>query len=168
MATIGWSQERTDEVLVPVIRDMNRREAEGTQSNITKFFEGGVGVGSVGNARERGAGSKRMVAAVGRLKGRKSGLNVEDMQSVEVRAAEWAKKERKAVEKGSRKEKGQGKGKMTPATAAEAEVPAQEDAETDDEGAGMDDDDEDETQAEKNKRKAKGKTGPAKKRKTKD
>ncbi|KAL6250301.1 DNA repair protein rad2 [Rhinocladiella similis] len=45
MATIGWSQERTDEILVPVIRDMNKREVEGTQSNITRFFSGGVGVG---------------------------------------------------------------------------------------------------------------------------
>ncbi|CAK7198846.1 DNA repair protein rad2 [Sporothrix eucalyptigena] len=46
MATIGWSQERTDEVLVPVIRDMNRREVEGTQSNITRFFTGTVGSGA--------------------------------------------------------------------------------------------------------------------------
>ncbi|CAK7237196.1 DNA repair protein rad2 [Sporothrix bragantina] len=46
MATIGWSQERTDEVLVPVIRDMNRRETEGTQSNITRFFTGAVGAGA--------------------------------------------------------------------------------------------------------------------------
>ncbi|KAK0981993.1 DNA repair protein rad2, partial [Friedmanniomyces endolithicus] len=41
MATIGWSAERTDEVLVPVIRDMNRRADEGTQANITAFFDGG-------------------------------------------------------------------------------------------------------------------------------
>ncbi|EFW98861.1 DNA excision repair protein rad2 [Grosmannia clavigera kw1407] len=46
MSTIGWSQDRTDEVLVPVIRDMNRREAEGTQSNITRFFSGAVGSGA--------------------------------------------------------------------------------------------------------------------------
>lgn len=45
MATIGWSQERTDEVLVPVIRDMNKRGVEGTQANITRFFTGSVGVG---------------------------------------------------------------------------------------------------------------------------
>jgi len=45
-ATIGWTQERTDEVLVPVIRDMNRREKEGTQSNITQFLGGSVGVGA--------------------------------------------------------------------------------------------------------------------------
>ncbi|KAF2454265.1 hypothetical protein BDY21DRAFT_267496, partial [Lineolata rhizophorae] len=46
MATVGWSAERTDEVLVPVIRDMNRRELEGTQSNITHFFSGTVGAGA--------------------------------------------------------------------------------------------------------------------------
>jgi len=85
MATIGWSQERTDEVLVPVIRDMNRRETEGTQSNITQFFSGGVGVGArqrVGNGEgeaARGSGeafaprrraegkSKRLESALGRM-----------------------------------------------------------------------------------------------------
>ncbi|KAK3116020.1 DNA repair protein rad2 [Teratosphaeriaceae sp. CCFEE 6253] len=75
MATIGWSPERTDEVLVPVIRDMNRRADEGTQANITAFFDGGVGVGASGvNAkgeafapRKRGAGSKRMGSALGKM-----------------------------------------------------------------------------------------------------
>ncbi|KAK5096564.1 DNA repair protein rad2 [Lithohypha guttulata] len=47
MATIGWSQDRTDEILVPVIRDMNKRDVEGVQSNITRFFAGGVGAGTV-------------------------------------------------------------------------------------------------------------------------
>ncbi|KAL5348967.1 DNA repair protein rad2 [Pseudogymnoascus australis] len=46
MATIGWTPERTDEVLVPVIQDMNRREAEGTQANITRYFDGAVGAGA--------------------------------------------------------------------------------------------------------------------------
>ncbi|KAL8636383.1 MAG: hypothetical protein Q9226_009262 [Calogaya cf. arnoldii] len=80
MATIGWTQERTDEVLVPVIRDMNRRDMEGTQANITQFFGGGTGAG----ARQHGKGannnnsafaprrrvegkSKRMENALGRL-----------------------------------------------------------------------------------------------------
>ena len=78
MATIGWSQDRTDEVLVPVIKDMNRRENEGTQANITQFFSGGVGLG--GNPSGGGGGgnafaprrrldgkSKRMETALGRL-----------------------------------------------------------------------------------------------------
>ncbi|MCJ1231488.1 DNA repair protein rad2 [Toensbergia leucococca] len=83
MATIGWSQERTDEVLVPVIRDMNRRENEGTQANITQFFGGGVGLGAArrsGGGGGGGAGttafaprrrvegkSRRMEDALGRL-----------------------------------------------------------------------------------------------------
>lgn len=79
MATIGWSQERTDEVLVPVIRDMNRRADEGTQSNITAFFEGGVGIGAAGATKSsaRGEGfaprkrvaesSKRMGSALTRM-----------------------------------------------------------------------------------------------------
>ncbi|MCJ1448471.1 MAG: DNA repair protein rad2 [Stictis urceolatum] len=60
MATIGWSQERADEILVPVIRDMNKREQEGTQSNITQFFGGSVGTGS---ARQRGAAAPGEVSA---------------------------------------------------------------------------------------------------------
>ncbi|KAI0103577.1 PIN domain-like protein [Daldinia grandis] len=70
MSTIGWSEERTDEVLVPVIRDMNRREAEGTQSNITRYFEGTVGVGAkeAFAPRQRVQGSKRMAEAVNKLR----------------------------------------------------------------------------------------------------
>ncbi|KAH6847451.1 hypothetical protein B0I37DRAFT_145161 [Chaetomium sp. MPI-CAGE-AT-0009] len=73
MNTVGWGQERTDEVLVPVIRDMNKRDAEGTQSNITRFFSGSVGVGAAEAfaPRQRGAGgSKRMADAVSRLRAR--------------------------------------------------------------------------------------------------
>ena len=74
MATIGWSQERTDEVLVPVIKDMNRRENEGTQANITQFFQGGVGIGGRESAQQGSAPrrrvqgkSQRMENALGRL-----------------------------------------------------------------------------------------------------
>ena len=76
MATIGWSQDRTDEVLVPVIKDMNRRENEGTQANITQFFGGGVGIGGKSNGgggsafaprRRLDGKSKRMETALGRL-----------------------------------------------------------------------------------------------------
>jgi DNA excision repair protein ERCC-5 len=92
MATIGWSQERTDEVLVPVIRDMNRRMDEGTQANITKFFNGAVGVGAAGKGpggeafapRKRLAGaSKRMGGALERMavqaEKRRSGGQVEEV-----------------------------------------------------------------------------------------
>ncbi|KAL9042359.1 MAG: hypothetical protein Q9214_003805, partial [Letrouitia sp. 1 TL-2023] len=77
MATIGWSQERTDEVLVPVVKDMNRREIEGTQANITQFFGGGTGVGAKQNINGGNSGfaprrrmegkSKRMENALGKL-----------------------------------------------------------------------------------------------------
>ncbi|GAB1310862.1 DNA repair protein rad2 [Madurella fahalii] len=76
MTTIGWGQERTDEVLVPVIRDMNRRDMEGTQSNITRYFTGSVGTGvkEAFAPRQRGdKGSKRMADAVSRLKAKAGG-----------------------------------------------------------------------------------------------
>ena len=92
MATIGWTQERTDEVLVPVIKDMNRRENEGTQANITRFFAGGVGVGGRDSGASQGAAppagqgfaprrraegkSKRMESALGRLHERAKGRSV--------------------------------------------------------------------------------------------
>ncbi|KAL1625101.1 DNA repair protein rad2 [Neofusicoccum ribis] len=65
MSTIGWSSERTDEVLVPVIRDMNNREREGTQSNITAFLAEGSRVGAGAWApRKRDGGSGRLVNAL--------------------------------------------------------------------------------------------------------
>ncbi|KAJ5959895.1 XPG/RAD2 endonuclease [Penicillium vulpinum] len=67
MTTIGWSQERTDEVLVPVIRDMNRREQEGTQSNITQFMQGPQGAGAFA-PRARTGGPSRMEKAFSRLR----------------------------------------------------------------------------------------------------
>lgn len=75
MATIGWSKERTDEVLVPVIKDMNKRDVEGTQSNITRFFTGSVGAGAKDAfaPRQRAQGSKRMAAAVDKLRSSASG-----------------------------------------------------------------------------------------------
>ncbi|CAG8981806.1 hypothetical protein HYALB_00004749 [Hymenoscyphus albidus] len=108
MATIGWSQERTDEVLVPVIRDMNRREAEGTQSNITRFFEGAVGQGAVGARSEaaiaRGeGGSKRMREAVGRLKKRKDGDPLG--KTFSDQASEWARKKAREEERENEKAK---------------------------------------------------------------
>ncbi|CAL3970355.1 unnamed protein product [Diplocarpon coronariae] len=93
MATIGWTQERTDEVLVPVIRDMNRRAQEGTQSNITRFFEGAVGAGanaSSGPGRER-VGSRRMRDAVGKLKASKAAQEPLKMTYADVGRA-WAER----------------------------------------------------------------------------
>lgn len=72
MATIGWSQDRTDEVLVPVVRDMNRRENEGTQANITAFLgeKGAVGAGAFAPRRKDMGKSKRMEGALSKLAAR--------------------------------------------------------------------------------------------------
>lgn len=64
MATVGWSQDRIDEVLVPVIRDMNQKQAEGTQSNITHFFDGGTGAGAFAPRKRAEGKSKRMERAM--------------------------------------------------------------------------------------------------------
>ncbi|KAM0667525.1 hypothetical protein ACQRIU_003390 [Beauveria bassiana] len=82
MATIGWTKERTDEVLVPVIRDMNRRGVEGTQSNITRFFGGGVGAGAreAFAPRQTAGASKRMAAAVDKLRRNTAGDEADTAQ----------------------------------------------------------------------------------------
>lgn len=97
MATIGWSKERTDEVLVPVIRDMNKREIEGTQSNITRFFGGSVGAGARETfaPRQRVQGSKRMAAAVDRLRANIAGEGA----APEVDESSGANKRRKTTKK---------------------------------------------------------------------
>lgn len=38
MYNVGWSQGKVDEVMIPLIRDMNKKRAEGTQSTIGEFF----------------------------------------------------------------------------------------------------------------------------------
>ncbi|KAF3909217.1 hypothetical protein ABW20_dc0103140 [Dactylellina cionopaga] len=64
MATIGWTSDRTDEVLVPVIRDMNRKVAEGNQVNITNFFSGTTGAGAFAPRVREANKSKRMESAL--------------------------------------------------------------------------------------------------------
>ena len=119
MATIGWTQDRTDEVLVPVIRDMNRREQEGTQANITRYFDGAVGAGvnAGGGGRDR-VTSKRMKDAVGKLRAKKGGDNPLGKTFAEV-GQEWAKKndlgwtereQEKLWGKGGKRGKGKGRG----------------------------------------------------------
>ncbi|PYH49669.1 ssDNA endodeoxyribonuclease RAD2 [Aspergillus saccharolyticus JOP 1030-1] len=85
MSTIGWSQERTDEILVPVIRDMNRREQEGTQSNITNFFTGPQGAGAFA-PRVRSGGQSRMEKAFRRLQ-QQAGNIQEEPEAVDGEAA---------------------------------------------------------------------------------
>lgn len=38
MYNVNWSQERVDEVMIPLIRDINKRKKEGTQSTLGEFF----------------------------------------------------------------------------------------------------------------------------------
>ncbi|KAF2110028.1 hypothetical protein BDV96DRAFT_501784 [Lophiotrema nucula] len=116
---IGWSRERTDEVLVPVIKDMNRREKEGTQSNITRFFEGSVGAGAFaprvrdagtdgpsGKKKGKAAAGKRLANALTRLaeKERSRGDGEEDVEDEgaagDVEPAEVERK-RKSTKKGT-------------------------------------------------------------------
>jgi DNA excision repair protein ERCC-5 len=96
---IGWSWERTDEVLVPVIKDMNRREKEGTQANITRFFEGSVGAGAFaprvrnvastsgpsGKKKGKAAAGKRLGAALSKLaerEGARGGIDEDEEETV--------------------------------------------------------------------------------------
>jgi DNA excision repair protein ERCC-5 len=150
MATIGWTQERTDEVLVPVIRDMNRRETEGTQSNITRFFQGAVGAGA-STSGKRDVASKRMREAVGKLKAKKTGNGAVSGTSATFadEAAEWAKRndlswterEKEKVRKG----RGKGKGKKRAAVEVEnepeevEEYPTAAEVDADDESGSGDD-----------------------------
>lgn len=38
MYNVGWSQSKVDEVMLPLIRDMNKKRAQGTQSTLGEFF----------------------------------------------------------------------------------------------------------------------------------
>ena len=62
MYNVSWSQARVDEVMVPLIRDMNRKKAEGTQSTISEFFPQEY----IQTRKEIGLG-KRMKTAAQRL-----------------------------------------------------------------------------------------------------
>ncbi|CAK4033821.1 related to 5^-3^ exonuclease [Lecanosticta acicola] len=132
MSTIGWSQERTDEVLVPVIKDMNRRLDEGTQSNITAFFDGSVGIGAPGPsnaalagkgegfaARRRVEGSKRMGSALSRMaeKAKQSSAGVDEADPRDDGAAPRENGGEKST--GSAK-KGQKKRKQAPVASGTA------------------------------------------------
>ncbi|KAL2850029.1 hypothetical protein BJX68DRAFT_237246 [Aspergillus pseudodeflectus] len=109
MATIGWSQERTDEVLVPVIRDMNSREQVGTQSNITSFFSGPQGAGAFA-PRVRSGGQSRMEKAFTRLR-REAGA--------ETASKETPVDEELNPQRSRRKGKGSKRGAPEPETAIE-------------------------------------------------
>jgi len=121
MATVGWSQERTDEVLVPVIKDMNTKQVEGAQSTITQFFEGRMGTGAAGMAgapRRKVKKSKRMEKAMLSLHERAKRINgsgggtageqdgdLEDWDEGEAEVAEKPAKRKRALARRSRGKK---------------------------------------------------------------
>ncbi|KAF2140851.1 uncharacterized protein K452DRAFT_41757 [Aplosporella prunicola CBS 121167] len=106
-ATVGWSQERTDEVLVPVIRDLNRRETEGTQSNITSFFGGGVGAGAFAPRKRVEGKSRRLESALGKLgkRGRGGGGSEGEGEVVEGGKEERRKTQTTTTSKKGRKKR---------------------------------------------------------------
>lgn len=59
MYNVGWSQDRVDEVMIPLIRDMNKKRAEGTQSTIGEFFPQEY----ISYKKEVGMGKRMKVAA---------------------------------------------------------------------------------------------------------
>lgn len=64
MYNVGWSQERVDEVMVPLIQSMNRQRQEGKQSTIGEFFPQEY----ISYKKDVGLG-KRMKVAARKLKG---------------------------------------------------------------------------------------------------
>ncbi|KAF8253994.1 PIN domain-like protein [Wilcoxina mikolae CBS 423.85] len=85
MNTLGWSKEKTDEILLPVVKDMNRKVAEGSQVNITNFFGGVVGAGAFAPRVRAAGGSKRMEQAMAMLKGKADEAGEENEQELPER-----------------------------------------------------------------------------------
>ena len=61
---VGWTQERVDEVMVPLVQNMNRQRREGTQATIGEFF-----LQEYVSHRKDVALGKRMKVAAEKLKG---------------------------------------------------------------------------------------------------
>jgi DNA excision repair protein ERCC-5 len=100
--TAGWGVEKTDEVLVPVVRDMNRRAAEGTQSNITRFFGEGEGAEAFAPRKHREGGSKRLRSAlqrIGEKDGRKAAMEPADAEAQDDEGDEEVRSPKRRVRK---------------------------------------------------------------------
>ena len=67
MKQCNWRQEYTDSQLLPVIKDMNMKQREGTQRNLTQFFSGAVGAGVAPSAK-KAVKSHRMHSALTSLR----------------------------------------------------------------------------------------------------
>jgi DNA excision repair protein ERCC-5 len=125
---------------------MNRRELEGTQSNITRYFDGAVGTGAagsgvVGNPKEKLVGSRRMMEAVNKLKAKKTQPIGGESRTFADHAVEWAKnndigwteREQEKHLKKSGKGRGKRKAPATPVIREEDEVAVEEAEVADDE-----------------------------------
>ncbi|CAO3594843.1 unnamed protein product [Absidia cylindrospora] len=55
MKSFSWSEGKTDEILIPVIREMNQRQATGIQTSISSFFDPTAGL----QASYKSTGMKR-------------------------------------------------------------------------------------------------------------
>ncbi|EDO14550.1 hypothetical protein Kpol_298p2 [Vanderwaltozyma polyspora DSM 70294] len=64
---IGWPQEKSDEILIPLIKDINKRKAEKQQRTLSEFFPSEL----IQESR-RLKMSKRIVTATGKLKQRRT------------------------------------------------------------------------------------------------
>ncbi|KAI8139414.1 hypothetical protein BJV82DRAFT_627178 [Fennellomyces sp. T-0311] len=68
MESFTWSEKKADEVLLPVIREMNKRKTEGQQTNIGTFFNMPADNNTVPHKRKAHK-SKRVQSAINRWRG---------------------------------------------------------------------------------------------------
>ncbi|CCK72405.1 ssDNA endodeoxyribonuclease RAD2 KNAG_0K00370 [Huiozyma naganishii CBS 8797] len=64
---LGWPDEKSDEVLVPLIRDINRRSSKGRQTTLNEFFPREY----IEENRKRASSGKRIFTATEKLKKRR-------------------------------------------------------------------------------------------------
>ncbi|KAI9496131.1 hypothetical protein BDB00DRAFT_869765 [Zychaea mexicana] len=68
MESFTWSEKKADEVLIPVIREMNKRKSEGQQTNIGTFLDTSTGTTTTNYAphKRKPHKSKRVQSAINR------------------------------------------------------------------------------------------------------
>ncbi|KAI8085190.1 uncharacterized protein BX664DRAFT_338768 [Halteromyces radiatus] len=83
MKSFSWSEEKTDQVLIPVIREMNNRKATGQQTTISNYFDASAGLSSSYSAprHQRKHKSKRIQQVVNQLKKKKAERMTSELDS---------------------------------------------------------------------------------------
>ncbi|KAF7731759.1 DNA repair protein rad2 [Apophysomyces ossiformis] len=66
MESFTWSEKQADEVLIPVIRELNKRTTVGTQANISSYFDASAGASTYAPHKRRKHASKRVQSIVNR------------------------------------------------------------------------------------------------------